>query len=535
MAILKHIPEHNPLFDAVLSYLTQAHDEQTGKVILDENGYPMEREGYLIAGLNCEPETFDALCLQDRLRFRIKGSPSEVTTHQYVLSFHPDDRQRGLTVEAVQQLGLEFARTYFPGHRAITCTHPDGRSGSGNIHVHIVISNIRCLDQAPRPEFMPLRPDGTVKPSSCRAGCRHQDTARLRQHMSAALQEYCRENGYTVSNAKAARKVSSREYSVQRYGQRKLDRDNEKRQASGIQPVQTRFITKREELCRAVDYASQSAGSWDEFTARLASGCTRQVEQRPAGESAISYPRKKELWSAYHRSKDAFWQAYKIQSDTNEEQLVHAFQKLKEHRAKHPRTRKKQDKLNQDIDAELRSNIAGYKEKQKKLRLIKSVYQCYARAAALALAHHMEQEALTCLEEMETLARKAQGYWQDGWQEDSHQMSMLDHTVHSWVSLYQTGQDDLDEAQALLRRIEEVVQKQKDRQPVLVEEPFPVGVKVSRGNISYKHPDMQRWVRGKRLGSDYELPSILRRIEENSNRIHQPQKSIYRSGPITER
>ena len=37
---------------------------------------------------------------------------------------------------------------------------------------------------------------------------------------------------------------------------------------------------------------------------------------------------------------------------------------------------------------------------------------------------------------------------------------------------------------------------------------MPVEVKLSRGEISFRHPDTERWVRGKRLGDAFTLASL---------------------------
>lgn len=83
MAIIKHVPSQNRNYPDVIEYLTMQHNEETGAVILDAQGEMLEREGYLIQGINCTPENFAELCLRDRFRFCVKGYESEVTTHQY--------------------------------------------------------------------------------------------------------------------------------------------------------------------------------------------------------------------------------------------------------------------------------------------------------------------------------------------------------------------------------------------------------------------------------------------------------------------
>ena len=37
---------------------------------------------------------------------------------------------------------------------------------------------------------------------------------------------------------------------------------------------------------------------------------------------------------------------------------------------------------------------------------------------------------------------------------------------------------------------------------------MPIEVKLSKGEISFRHPDSQRWVRGRRLGTDYTAQNL---------------------------
>ena len=53
MAILKHIPIKNRYYSSAVEYLTCQFDEYKNEPILDEKGRIMEREEYLIEGINC--------------------------------------------------------------------------------------------------------------------------------------------------------------------------------------------------------------------------------------------------------------------------------------------------------------------------------------------------------------------------------------------------------------------------------------------------------------------------------------------------
>lgn len=63
---------------------------------------------------------------------------------------------------------MAFAKENFPGHQAVVCTHPDGHSSVGNIHVHIVINSVRAetVDQQ----------DFTKRPGDNLAGNKHHVT-----------------------------------------------------------------------------------------------------------------------------------------------------------------------------------------------------------------------------------------------------------------------------------------------------------------------------------------------------------------------
>jgi len=501
----------------VVEYLIMQHDEETGAVILDTCGEMMEREGYLIQGINCTPEDFAELCLQDRLRFGVKAYESEVTTHQYILSFDPKDADRGLTVEMAQEEGIRMARKYFPGHRTIVCTHPDGASHSGNIHVHIVIAALRFEERMPEESYMRLRPDGSVKVSEYKAGCRHQDTARLRLHMKAHIQEFCRHNGFTVAPSRSEKKVNSQEYKAGKKAQKHLDQDNVLRMQNGMTPAQTTQITRKEELRRVIADATASTNSWEAFSEKLRTGYTRPVERR-AGTPEIPYTVRKKLWESYKNSKETFWKAHKSLANSYSDQLEEVFRKLRTHQQNRPKSKGRHSSVGKDHDAitkELRDQIATLKSKQQKLRLTSKTYQVYAKAAALALSNGMEDKARICLEQMDILTGRLEGRWADGWNRNSSAHAFLDGKVQSRVSWLQTREEELDAAEILLDQIQKEIRKTEWIQPAITEEPFPVEVKITHGSISFKHPDMEHWVRGKTLGAEFELDMIVQGLRSH--------------------
>ena len=210
MAICKHNVSKNG-FAAPLEYLTMQHDAN-GRLLLDGEGVPIPRDSYIINGINCLPETFSALCLQDRIRFGKKSGNNTIDTHQYIISFAPTDIQRGLTMEKAHTFALAFARKNFPGHRVLVCTHPDGDNQSSNIHIHIIVSNLRFQDRAPDARFMKLCADGSVRPAEYRAGYVHQDTPALRKYLLSQVNSYCFSHGYVMCPEKANVKVTQKEY-----------------------------------------------------------------------------------------------------------------------------------------------------------------------------------------------------------------------------------------------------------------------------------------------------------------------------------
>lgn len=69
MAILKHITSKNADYGEAQRYLIFQHNELTGKPILDENENMILREEYYMDGINCDPFTFDAECMELNIRY----------------------------------------------------------------------------------------------------------------------------------------------------------------------------------------------------------------------------------------------------------------------------------------------------------------------------------------------------------------------------------------------------------------------------------------------------------------------------------
>lgn len=65
MAILKHVAGKSADYGAALDYLKYEHDEVLKKPLLDANGNWVLRRDILLDGINCEPELFDLLDLEN--------------------------------------------------------------------------------------------------------------------------------------------------------------------------------------------------------------------------------------------------------------------------------------------------------------------------------------------------------------------------------------------------------------------------------------------------------------------------------------
>lgn len=260
MAILKHIASKNADYGEAQRYLVFQYNELTKKPILDKNGKLIPREEYLLDGLNCDPFSFDAECMELNARFHKNQKYDEIKSHHYIISFDPKDAEdNGWTGERAQQLGLEYAKKNFPGHQALVCTHMDGHNGSGNIHVHIVINSLRKYD-VERQDFM-------ERPCDSRAGNKHHLTKAYLIHLKQSVMDMCRrEKLYQVDLlTPAEKKVTEKEYWAKRRGQKKVDERCQEMINSGITPRQTKFQTQKEFLRLSIDAAASSAKNTDEF------------------------------------------------------------------------------------------------------------------------------------------------------------------------------------------------------------------------------------------------------------------------------
>lgn len=260
MAILKHIASKNADYGEAQRYLMFQYNEDTMKPLLDGNGRLIPREEYYLDGINCDPFTFDIECKELNAQNRKNQTFDEIKSHHYILSFDPKDtEENGLTGERAQQLGLEYARKNFPGHQALICTHTDGNNKSGNIHVHIVINSLR--------KYGVERQDFMERPCDSRAGYKHHLTKDYLSYLKQDAMDLChREQLHQVDLlSPAKRKVTDREYHAWHREQKKVDELNQKMLADGVTPRKRKFETQKDFLRSAIEAASASARSLEEF------------------------------------------------------------------------------------------------------------------------------------------------------------------------------------------------------------------------------------------------------------------------------
>ena len=260
MAVIKHIASKNADYGESERYLIFQHNEYTQKPILDDEGHMILRDEYYLDGLNCDPFTFASECQELNSYYHKNKNFNEIKSHHYIISFDPKDRDEcGLTGERAQQLGLTFAKKNFPGNQALVCTNTDGHNESGNIHVHIVINSLRKYDvpQEPYMEF----------DCESKAGYKHHLSTAYLAHLKQDVMDMCQKEGLHQVDllSPAERKITEKEYWAQRRGQEKLDKLNQKMLEDGITPKETRYQTEKQFLRDAIDDATSTAKSPEEF------------------------------------------------------------------------------------------------------------------------------------------------------------------------------------------------------------------------------------------------------------------------------
>ena len=185
MAILKHIPIKNRYYSYAVEYLTCQFDEYTNEPILDEKGRIVEREEYLIEGVNCEVDTFGAECIETNRFYGKNNAVKDVKAHHYIISFDPTDN---ITMEEALAFGKEWLSVFAPGHQAVIAAHPDGHHGSKNMHVHIVFNSVR--------KYAGVQEKWHYKPCEWKQGCKHRSTGRMMHNAKKWVMRRCLIQGY---------------------------------------------------------------------------------------------------------------------------------------------------------------------------------------------------------------------------------------------------------------------------------------------------------------------------------------------------
>lgn len=185
MAILKHIPIKNRYYSSAVEYLTCQFDEYTNEPILDEKGRIMEREEYLIEGVNCEVDTFGAECIETNRFYGKNNAVKDVKAHHYIISFDPTDN---ISMEEALAFGKEWLYVFAPGHQAVIAAHPDGHHGSKNMHVHIVFNSVR--------KYAGVQEKWHYKPCEWKQGCKHRSTGRMMHNAKKWVMRRCLIQGY---------------------------------------------------------------------------------------------------------------------------------------------------------------------------------------------------------------------------------------------------------------------------------------------------------------------------------------------------
>ena len=185
MAILKHISVKNRFYSDAVEYLTCQFDEYTNMPILDEKGRIMERENYLIAGVNCDVDSFGAECIETNRSYGKNNSVKDVKAHHYIISFAPGDP---ITMEQALEFGKHWLNEFAPGHQAVVAVHPDGHNNSKNMHIHMVINSVR--------KFPGRKSIWHDKPCEWKQGCKHKSTGKMMYHAKKWVMDKCMQLGY---------------------------------------------------------------------------------------------------------------------------------------------------------------------------------------------------------------------------------------------------------------------------------------------------------------------------------------------------
>ena len=201
MAILKHKTSKNSRYGDVLDYYTYRHTEspKTGcyEPILDENGLMIPRDNYAVAyitasGEEKEPELWASACIRTNLIYGKNKTSGDRKNHEYIIAHPVEDN---ISVEELLDEGRAFARDNLAGYDCLIGAHDN--------HVHITINSIRAKRREYEEAWMMRDDEGQVLPCEMEAGCKHQDSPGLKQHLHDWVLNYCREHDYVQKDNNA--------------------------------------------------------------------------------------------------------------------------------------------------------------------------------------------------------------------------------------------------------------------------------------------------------------------------------------------
>ena len=175
----------NRFYSSAVEYLTCQFDEYTNKPVLDEKGRIQERENYLIAGVNCDVDSFGAECIEVNRQYGKNNSVKDVKAHHYIISFEPNDP---ITMEQALEFGKQWLDAFAPGHQAVVAVHPDGHNSSQNMHIHMVINSVR--------KYAGKQNKWHDKSCEWKQGCKHKSTGKMMFHAKKWVMEKCIRLGF---------------------------------------------------------------------------------------------------------------------------------------------------------------------------------------------------------------------------------------------------------------------------------------------------------------------------------------------------
>lgn len=275
MAILKHISVKNRFYSDAVEYLTCQFDEYTNKPILDGKGRIMERENYLIDGVNCDVDSFGAECIETNRFYGKNNSVNDVKAHHYIISFEPED---DITMEQAMEFGKKWLAEFAPGHQAVVAVHPDGHNNSRNMHIHMVINSVR--------KFPGRKSIWHDKPCEWKQCCKHKSTGKMMYHAKKWVMDKCIRLGLGQAD------LLARKHKDNYWVEKRLIPDG------GKVIVTTSWGEKREYPCRFIDEYHTEVGSnlyhICEFAERMQkNGAT--YEPKSAEQTPQKTPKHKDL------------------------------------------------------------------------------------------------------------------------------------------------------------------------------------------------------------------------------------------------